>query len=156
MEQEQPITPDMTAALVAQLQHAIDSGARTATVGFLGTPLQFERDDAGRMTLGMPGHAERMQVFAAQPARPDGYPEHLPFVTDELVCAASRWVNWWSPRDPHRVLAEVDAQLLADGWVPHEPPPHAMMAPGAILYRKGALKRIVSTASGIISVIEAP
>jgi hypothetical protein len=60
--------------------------------------------------------------FEPSPARPENYPEDLPFLAENAVSLtevegqAFRTLTWFKAQDPEECLRVLRLQLVADGW----------------------------------------
>jgi hypothetical protein len=86
--------------------------------------------------------------FPASSARPDGYPEEVPFLDGSAVIinpvGSKIRVFWLSPRHPVAALRELVEESIASGWkhVDDAPLPLASRAPRYVELRRGARARL--------------
>jgi len=159
MRNERPVTRVEFESAVAAVRRAITSGQWEAGIPFADTELALRRSDEGGYTLHGPDNAASMSLFAEPAAKPNNYPEQLPFVAGEFVTTEDveeplSSALWWAPLDANHVLLELHEQSVASGWTLEN---EMEMPEGSVaqrVYFKPDLQRLVLAADGAITLID--
>ncbi len=173
MEQERSITRAMAQQSVALIEGALDSGSETPLIELWGQKLVLRRDHEGGWTVDAKGVDQPGRVFGRSAVRPQGYPDGLPFVENEIVflsesgriargsaeggpvMSPASVLSWMAPADPDGVFAKLAEQCFAEGWV--ETKDDALSGGGAerrVLEKAEWIRHLMMTSEGMVSVIE--